>query len=480
MKEKGTAIKAVVWSGIERISVQGISFVLSLIIARLLTPADYGVVAMLSIFLAISSTLVDAGFSNALIQKNNPTQEDYSTVFYFNLAIGVVMYLGMYFSAPFIAEFYSQPILTDVTRIISFNLLINSINVVQRAKLTINLNFKNQAIASISSMVVGGVVGLYMAFNGYGVWSLVFQSVISSIVSTVILWILAHWVPSWSFSLDSFKSLFGYGSKILLAQLSHTTFTNLYNVIIGKVYKSSDLGFFNRGQSMALIIPNNLANIIGRVFFPSICRVSNDENELKSIYYKYLNIASFVIMPLMTGLSVLAGSLVYIILGEKWMPAVPVMRILCIAYMFEFVLSANFNVLSARGKSNLVLVSEILKKIIGICILLVMLKISFIAISYGILIYSILDIIITNLFIRRTVSITLKGMLLAVYKNIFASLLMVALILVVSFIFGTKSIFTLVGGIVIGGLSYILIAKYMKLEALSWLSTNVLSKINHK
>lgn len=477
MKEKRTAIKAVAWSGIERLCVQGFSFILSLIIARLLTPADYGVVAMLSIFMAISGTLIDAGFSNALIQKNNPTNKDYSTVFYFNLLIGLILYFSLYFSAPLIAKFYNQPILTNITRVISLNLLINSLAVVQRAKLSITLNFKHQAYASIVSVVISGGVGLYLAFTGFGAWALVIQSVTGSIISTFILWIMAKWWPLFVFSLDSFKSLFNYGSKILLAQLSHTIYTNIFNVIIGKVYKSADLGFFNRGQSLALLIPNNLANILGRVFFPSLCKVSNDVEQVSSLYFRYLNIASFLIFPLMLGLCVLGGPLIFVILGEKWMPAVPVMRILCIAYTFEFIMTANYNLLSARGKSNYVLVSEIIKKVIGLSILFIMLNISFIAISFGILIYCILDILITNIFIRKTIYITLGMIFQSVSKNLIATLIMIIFIISIIYVFGERSYISLVFGSLIGAVSYIATAKLMKLDAMSWIWQNIISKV---
>lgn len=266
LKEK--TLSGVKWNAIGRFSTQGVSFVISILLARILTPSDYGVVGMIGIFMAIAQTFIDSGFGSALIRKKDCTEEDFSTAFYFNIVVGIVCYLLLFFSAPLIANFFDTPILRDIVRVLSINLFLNSLSIVQSAKLTAAVDFKSQAKVSLAATIVSGCVGLAMAYSGFGVWSLVYQSVSSSLVRTILFWIITKWRPLHTFSKQSFKYLFGFGSKILSASLLHTIYANLTTILIGKFYTPKDLGFYTRGESLAKLPSSNLTGILQSVTYP--------------------------------------------------------------------------------------------------------------------------------------------------------------------------------------------------------------------
>ena len=296
---KHQAIKGVMWSAVERFSVQGIQFILTIIIARLVLPSDYGLIAMLNIFLAIARVIVDSGFSSALIQKQDRTETDFSTVFYFNIFISIGFYLLLYISAPYIASFYREPDLSPVTRWIGLNIVISGFSVVQRAKLTINVDFKRQAKASFAAVLISGVIGILLAYKGWGVWALVVQTLSSSLLNTLLLWMFAKWVPKWEFSKESFNTLFSFGSKLLLSGLLHTIYINLYSLVIGRRYTSMDVGFYNRAYQFASFPSINIVEIINRVIFPIQCEIQDDNECLKKSFLKYLKMSCFIVFPLM-------------------------------------------------------------------------------------------------------------------------------------------------------------------------------------
>lgn len=266
LKEK--TAKDVIWSTVDRFSAQGIQFVLSFFIARQLMPSDYGLIAMLSIFMAIAQLFIDSGFSSALIQKQGRTETGYSTVFYFNIVVGIAMYFLMQAIAPFISAFYEQPILTELIVFVALNFIVSSLGTVQRAQLTINLDFKRQAYITTASVVVSGLVAVYMAFNGYGVRTLVAQSLLNNIVTVALLWLTSRWHPSMVFSMKSFKELFGFGSKLLTGGILQAIYANLYSLIIGKVFSTTELGLYSRANHTSNILSTNITQVLVRVTYP--------------------------------------------------------------------------------------------------------------------------------------------------------------------------------------------------------------------
>ena len=294
---KDKTVKGVIWSAVDRFSAQGIQFVFSILIARLLVPEDYGVIAMLNIFLAVSQTFIDSGFGTALIRKIDRTETEFSTVFYFNIAVAVFFYLGLFFAAPAIANFYNTPLLVPVTRVTAINLVIGSLSGIHNAKLSIAIDFKSRAKISIVSAVLTGAVGLWMAYSGYGVWALVVQTVFAGIIRTIMLWIIVKWYPKLVFSWQSFKEMFSFGSKLLASGLLDTIYNNIYPLVIGKVFSPTTLGVYSKANSLAQFPSSNITSVLQSVTFPVLSTIQNEEDRLAAAYKRFLRIAAFVVFP---------------------------------------------------------------------------------------------------------------------------------------------------------------------------------------
>lgn len=403
---KKDAANSVLWSAIERFSVQGIQYVITIILARLLLPSDYGLIAMLTVFLAIAQTFIDGGFGNALIHKNNRTAVDYSTVFYFNTAVSVILYCILYVCSPYIASFYGEPSLDIISKVTGLILIINSLGIVQQTKLTIALDFKRQAIASLTAVVISGTIGIAMAYMEYGVWALVWHTLLNNALRVVLLWLFAGWMPQLAFSVSSFKTLFSFGSKILASSLLHTIYTNLYTLIIGKKFAATELGYFNRASTLAQFPSTNLTNVIVRAVYPIQCKMQDDSEQLNRMFIVYLRMACYAIFPIMIGLCALAEPIVRILLTDKWLPAVPFFQILCIAYMWDPVMKINHNMLNVKGRTDFFLHAEIIKKIVAAIILIATIPLGVTAMCLGLILYAIADMIIITHYTHRITDIT--------------------------------------------------------------------------
>ena len=463
------------WSAIERISVQGIQFVLTLVIARLVLPSDYGLIAMVGIFLAIAQTFIDSGFSNALIQKQNRTEIDYATVFYFSVVVGLIVYFLLYLSAPFIASFYNEQMLVPVTRIIGLTLIVTSFSVVQRARLTINLDFKRQAFVSSISVIVSGVLGIYLAYVGYGVWALVYQTLLNSLISTILLGIYAKWMPKWKFSWDSFGTLFSFGSKLLLSGLLHTIYTNLYSLVIGKKFSATDLGYYNRAYTIAYFPSNNISNIIVRAIYPIQCQIQDDDKELIRTFLQYIAMSAFIVFPLMIGLFVLAKSLILFFLTDKWLPAVPILQIMCIAYMWDTIMTINGTILKVKGRTDYYFKAEVIKKIAAITILLLTVPFGIIVMCVGLIIYSFIDIFIISRYVRKLISCTLKMQIKVIFPSLFLSVVMGGIIYV-GISFFSVLLTQLIIGILLGIVTYIGLSVIFRMKEILIIKSVLLHK----
>lgn len=373
---KQKAVNAVLWSTIERFSVQGINFVLGLLIARLVAPSDFGVIAMLAVFLAMANTFVDSGFANALIRKLDRTEIDNSTVFYFNIVVGAGAYVILFFAAPLIAEFYRMPILIPILRVVSWSIVFNSLAIVQQAILTSNINFKSQAKISVVAAVVSGFIGVVMAYMQYGVWALVAQMVSSAFVRMTMLWIVVRWCPCRAFSRQSFRELFSYGSKLLLSNLVVNISSSVTGLIIGRKFSSASLGFYNRAEQLSVFLAGNISAILNRVTFPVFSKKQNDKATLRQYYLKIISVTSMLVVPAMAILFVFAEPLIVVLLTEKWIPAVPLVRILVFFAVWMPFSVLNINILCVVGRSDYVLRIEMLKG--ALCVAAILL-----AIPYG-------------------------------------------------------------------------------------------------
>ena len=401
LKEK--TVKGLMWSSIDRFSTQGIQFVFSILIARLLLPSDYGAVAMLNIFLAISQTFIDSGFSTALIRKLDRTEADFCTVFYFNIVVGLFFYAILWLTSPYIAAFYEIPLLEDITKVVALTFVFSSFSGIQNAKLSIAIDFQTKAKISVTVTLFTGVVGLWMAYSGYGVWALVVQSVFSSLLRTVLLWVFVRWVPQLVFSWRSFKEMFSFGSKLLASGLLDTIYGNIYTLVIGKFFSSATLGFYGRAGSFVQFPSSNLTGVLQGVTFPVLCSIQNESERLASAYKRFLRMSAFIIFPLMVGLAAVADPLVRILLTDKWEGTIYLLQILCFSSMWYPIHAINLSLLQVKGRSDFFLKLEIIKKIQGVIVLCVTLPMGIVAMCYGGIVSSLLCLVYNTYYTQKLI-----------------------------------------------------------------------------
>ena len=402
---KQKTVSGVIWSSVERFSVAGLQFVIMIVMARMLTPEDYGLVAMLQIFIAVSQSLIDSGFSQALIRKLDRGQRDYSTVFYFNVVVGLVLYGVLFVAAPWIARFYEVPELVDITRVMAIGLALNSFTVVQRAILTIRIDFKTQAKATVTAAIVSGVVGIGMAYGGCGVWSIVAQQVSNLAVNALILWVVSRWRPSWCYSWTSFRELFGFGSKLMLSGLLDTLWRNVYLIVIGKVFSKADLGYYTRAQQFADFPSSMLTGVFQRVTYPVLCNLQEDNERLAVNYRRLLRVVAYIIFPLMVGLAAVSTPLVLVLLKEQWLFTADLLKVICVAAMFYPVHALNLNLLQVKGRSDLFLRLEVFKKLVGVGILLMTLPMGLMMMCVGQIFSSIICLAINTYYTGRLIRV---------------------------------------------------------------------------
>lgn len=352
-KTKSELLRGVIWNGLEKILMKGSSFVIGIILARLLSPSDYGLMGMLTIFVMLSNVIIEGGFAKALIQKKDCSNIDYSTAFFSNVGISIVIYIVLYFIAPYVATFYEEPQLVSLLRILAINFVLGALNIVQRAKIMAAVDFKSLAQINVLSTILGGVVGILMAYNGWGVWSLVGQTIGMSVVMIILFPLYSKWTPSLTFNKESFTKLFGFGSKLMLTGFASVIVNNIATICIGKYYKSSQLGYYTRASQFSEMIAWTISDVLGSVTFPVLSKLQDDTQQLVNVYRRSLFYTALIVFPIMILCALLAKPLVVMLLTEKWMPAVFLLQILCLARMFSPLSAINLNLLNAIGRSDL-------------------------------------------------------------------------------------------------------------------------------
>jgi O-antigen/teichoic acid export membrane protein len=368
---KDKTLKGVMWNLTERVGSRVIAFVPTLLLARLLDPEQFGLVAMLSLFMAVANVLLDSGFGIALIQKRDATYADECSIFYFNILVGGIVYLILFGLAPFIAGFFDQPILTPLTRWLTLCVPVQSFSLIQLTLLARALDFKTQVKANLAATLLAAFLGVAAAFGGLGVWSLVIQSVSNTLCSTLILWWLSAWRPAFIFSLSSLKGMFGFGSRLLLTNLVATFFDHIYQVFIGKVFSAVSLGYYMRASSVRVLANDTISFTLGRVLFPALASIKDDLARLQRGYRKFILLATFVHFPVMCGLVVMAKPLFTLLFSEKWLEAVPLFQLMCLAALLVPLQMINLDVLKVKGRSDLVLRLEIIKRFLLVASILV-------------------------------------------------------------------------------------------------------------
>ena len=395
---KAKAIKGMLWNTIEKFSVQGIQFIIGIVLARMLLPSDYGLIGMLAIFIAISQWFIDSGFSTALIQKKNRSEIDFSTVFYFNIVVSFLFYLILYFCSPFIADFYNQPKLVDLTKVLSLNIIISSFSIIQITKLTINLDFKSITISNFIAVIISGTVGVTMAYVGFGVWALVWQSITRALILAIILWIVSKWKPGFVFSMDSFRILFKFGSKLLAAGMIATILRNIYSIIIGKYFTAQELGFFTRAKGFTDLTSETVTSVLSKVSFPILAEMQDDKKRLVLAYKRLIRMTSFVIFPIMALLAVVAEPFIRVLLTEKWMGVVPLLQLLCVARVLTPISTLNMNMLNVIGRSDLFLKLDVIKVPIILGALLITIPFGVKAVVIGHVISSVISYLLNTYY----------------------------------------------------------------------------------
>lgn len=388
-------VKGMVWSMLERVSVQSVQFILGIILARILSPSEYGTIGLLTVIIAFMQVFVDSGFSKALIQKQERTQTDISTVFFFNIIISLVCYLLLWITIPFIADFYNNESLIDLMRVTSLSLIFGAFFSIPTTLLTIKFDFKAIARTNLIATILSGIIAVWMAYDGYGVWALVLQTVLKSMLTVFIMWFQIKWKPTLVFSKTSFHSLFSYGSKLLLSSVLNMSVNNFSNLFIAKVTTIKDLGFYTRGTQFADMIFTIFSSVLDSVLLPSLASIQNEREKLIHLTRLTIKFTALIITPILVGLACIADPLIKILLTDKWLEAVPIMQIICLARLITIISGINVNVLYAIGRTDLALKQQYIKLIIRIVFLVI-------AIKHGIIFLALAELVstITHFFIN--------------------------------------------------------------------------------
>lgn len=419
---KGKTIHGVIWSLIDNVSSSGVIFFVGIILARLLTPEEYGVMAMVSIFIAISNSIIDSGFSSALIRKVKVKPIEYNTVFYFNLLISLLLYICLFFISPFIALFFREPILCEVMRVIGLILIINALSIIPYTIFVREINFKTQTIISLIASVGSGVIGVWMAFSGQGVWSLVGQQLGRQCLNTLFLWFFCHWKPTVSFSMTAFKEMFGFGSKLLLSGFLDTIYKDIYYIVIGRCFSSSILGQYTRAKQFSMVFSTNLTTVVQRVSFPVLSSIQDDSIRLREAYRKVIKSTMLVSFACMLGLAAIAKPLLILLISDKWLPAVYFLQIVCFSNMLYPLHAINLNILKVKGRSDVFLKLEVIKKVLAIFPILVGVYLGIEMMLWGSVIISVISYFLNAYYSASLINYSVYEQLKDIFPSFIVSL----------------------------------------------------------
>ena len=469
---KAKILSGVIWKFGERVSAQAVNFIVSIILARLLLPEDYGIIALVTVFITICNKIVVSGFATSLIQKKDADNLDFSTVFYFSLAVAVVLYTGLFFSAPFIADFYSAEsdpqLFIQVIRVMGLNLFIIAVNSVQQAYVSRTMQFRKFFFSTIIGTVVSAVAGIGMAYGGYGVWALVAQNIILAVVNGIVLWFMVKWRPELKFSFKRLKTLYSYGWKIFVASMIKILYNDLRSLVIGKVYTAADLAFYNKAQSFPQLIDTNVEGTIDSVLFPAISKKQSSVDDMRAMLRRAIKTTSYVLMPLLAGLSAVAKPFIIILLTDKWAESIPLMQILAFSFIFAPVELENLQAIKAIGRSDVALKVETIKKVVGVIILIVSIPFGVTAIAVGMVISTTLSAIINAIPNKKLLGYTFKMQLADILPSLLLSLVMFGVVYPISLL--DLNVFVmLIVQVAVGAIVYIGISAIFKIESFKYI-----------
>lgn len=464
------------WLALGKFCNMGISFVITMLLARLLTPSDYGSVALLGVFFAIAGSFSECGFRNALIRKDYCSQADYSTAFFYNVGVSIIVYAILFLCAPFVADFYDMPILTPVMRVSGLSLIIGAINITQSVQLTRKLDFKRPALVSTLTGLLSGVAGVIAAFCGLGVWALVIQGLTSAVLGSLTLIYLVRWKPTFEISKDSFRYLWGFGSKMLLTGIISTIYANIYSIVIGKFYNTNALGLYNRGDRSAHLVPDIICGIFAANTFPILSQLRSDHDRMVSVYRKYVILTSFLNIPLCLILAALAKPYIIFFLTEKWAGAIIYIQIFCLTTIFSPAATINMNIFQVEGRSDITLKLEIVKKIVGFAVVFFLARYSPLVLAIGSSVFSLSACALNLYYVNKIEKIPQMQQIM----DLMPCLTSGAVAAIASYtitLLPINSFFQLAIGGIVGIMVYFLITKYIyRMEVYSQITVLIKDK----
>lgn len=468
MSLKKEASAGMAWTFAEQFGGQIIGFIVSIILARILLPSEFGLIGMIGIFVGVGNTLVYSGLTESLIRSKNANQEDYSTVFYFNLMASVIIYLGIYFAAPLISDFYDQPILMGIIRLYCLTFIISAFSAVQLARLTKNMDFKVQTIIALPAILAGGIVGVSMAYHGYGVWSLVWNHLTTAILSSLQLWIYSKWSPGLKFNIKKFKYHINFGYKLTLSSLVHRISENLYLIVIGKYFSASQVGFYSRAETMKNLPAANLTLALNKVTFPLFVRIQDDDDRLREGYGKVMKMVVFIIAPLMVFLAVLAEPVFRFLLTAKWLPAVPYFQILCAAGILYPVHAFNLNLLKVKGRSDLFLKLILIQKGMIIPGILIGLQFGILGLVIAQVIISVITFFVNASYTKKFIDYSSWNQVKDIGPIIMAAIFSgIFILLTESFLKDAHDLIRIISGVSLGLIIYFFTSYLVKIDSIS-------------
>lgn len=457
-------ISGLFWSSVQKIGSRGISFVGVILLARILTPKDFGLIGMLMIFIQLSQALIDAGFNLALIQKKDADEEDYSSVFFINLVVSCLLYAIFYLTAPLIAIFYGQSELISLTRILSLIFIINAFSYVQEARLTKDIRFKTLMIIHIPSSIIGQVTGIGMALFGFGVWSIVWMQLITRLAYSIQIWIYSKWVPLFTFNKKKVRSLFSFGSKLLISKIIGVLYNNVYLVIIGKFYPVSSVGYYQNASNLIATPSNTITSILNKVTFPTFSSIQDDNRRLKSGYKRIMQQAFFWVCPMYILAGVLATPLFQFVFTAKWLPAVPYFQILCVVGILNPINTYNLNIVNVKGRSDIFLKLQIIRRVITIAAIIAVFPFGIVALLIVQTISEVFTFFLFSYFAGPFIQYHISEQLKDLVPILLVSLGVGSVVFVINQFMGDfAEIIQLVIGFGIGGGIYYLLAGYFNL-----------------
>lgn len=469
---KNKVLSSLAWKLLERSATQGMQFIIQIILARLLLPSDYGMIALVMIFILLANVFVQKGFNTALIQKKQSDELDFSSALYLSLFVAAILYVILFLASPYIAIFYREPMLETVLKVLAITLFFGAFNSIQNAYISKHMMFKKLFYSSLGAILVSGAVGIIAAVANLGIWALVIQQLVNQVMVTLILWFTVKWRPHLLFSFDRIKGLFSFGWKILASSIINTLYADIRTLIIGRVYSPATLGFYNNGKQFPQLLVSNIDGTIQSVMFPTLSSHQDDRVRVKEIVRRSIVTSSFIIFPMMMGLAVVARPLVIILLTDKWLPSVPFLQIFCLMYAIIPIHTANLQAINALGRSDLFLKLEIIKKTMGISIIVITLPFGVHALAIGSAIGGLIGSFLNAYPNKSLLNYSYSEQLKDIFPSLSISFIMGAVVYTMNYL--SLPVGVILGSqVVVGSLLYVLLAMFFKLESFIYLKQTI-------